>query len=300
MQVCVVGIASRHSFFPFFEGASQAAYTRSELNRLQNETVTYRDQEIPMYEATQIQRKMERDIRDTRRKLSGYNEAAKNGIDMTEDFAKESVKLKQQEAALKDFCRQTNLYRDSNRYQVLGFDKSVSQKAVHKAKQNYQNWLKEINAQNFAPKTLAKYYQEQYNNTPAYELLQGYNRAVKKGDISPLVGFEQYLKVAKQADTELVGLKIANGMIVESYTTHFIDRVIGQTADAHKEGMRTGVPISVVKECLLTSKNVSPPYQFKMSDGSIDTRITVIVEKCSVAYSIRDHKIIQTNPRGND
>ena len=286
----------RHSFMPFIEGASRPAYSKQYLDDVNHRKATYNGKNIPYYDATQIQRGMERKIRDTRRKLAGFDEAAKRGADVKSEFEKESVKLKQQEAALKDFCRQTGLYRNTNRFQVLGFDKSVSQKAVRQAEQHYQNWIKEIGAKNSAPKTLAKYYQEKDNNTPAYVLLQGYNWAVKKGDISPLVGLEQYQKTAIQIEKELVGLTLTNGEKVSSYTTHFIDRVIGQTADAHKEGMRTGVPVPVVKECLLNSKNISLLYQIKMPDGSIDTRINITWEKCSVAFSTRDHKIIQTNP----
>lgn len=103
------------------------------------------------YDATQKQRAMERRIRATKRELAGYDA----GINATDDdslkadlqaaFDRKSVLLKKQEAALKDFTKQTGLTRDRSREQVsahfdtkqgkvVSFNKSVSQKAVHRNK----------------------------------------------------------------------------------------------------------------------------------------------------------------------
>ena len=98
------------------------------------------------YDATQKQREMERRIRATKRELAGYDA----GINATDDdslkadlqaaFDRKSVLLKKQEAALKDFTKQTGLIRDRSREQVsahfdttkgkvVSFNKSVSQKS---------------------------------------------------------------------------------------------------------------------------------------------------------------------------
>lgn len=280
----------RHSFFPYFEGLSERAYSRAKLREYENKTVTYNGRTLPYYDATQQQRYLERQIRRWKREYLAMDAA---GLDTSEA----SAKLAAWRAKQKDFLTQTGLGEDKFRSQVYGFGRSQAAKARNSAERKYQTWIQQISAKNSAPKTLAKYYEEKYNNSPAYQLLRGYSRAVEKGDISPLVGLEQYQMTAKEIEKELIGVVLTNGEKVSSYATHFIDRVIGQTADPHKSGMRTGVPVSIVKECLLNTKNISPPYQIEMPDGSIDIRINIIGEKCSVAFSTKEHKIIQTNPK---
>lgn len=126
----------RHSFFPFFEGISKSAYPRDTISEYNNRTVTYNDQKVSYYDATQMQRAYERRIRATKRELAGYYEGAKSTDSdeirnaLKEDFGNSSVKLKRQESDLKDFLSQTGLDRQHEREQVLGFNRSVSSKAV--------------------------------------------------------------------------------------------------------------------------------------------------------------------------
>jgi hypothetical protein len=54
-----------------------------------------------------------------------------------------------------------------------------------------------------------------YNDSKRYALLQGYVKAVNKGDISPLIGFDLYEIKAKEIKDELVGLKISNDIIMK-------------------------------------------------------------------------------------
>lgn len=125
----------RHSFYPFFEGLSDRAYPRDKLREYEARTLEYNGKSIAYYDATQMQRAMERKIRDTRRTLAGYGEAMKAGggrlrAAMQADFSQASVTLKKQEARLKDFLRQTGLRGDAARVQVNGFGRSISQRAV--------------------------------------------------------------------------------------------------------------------------------------------------------------------------
>lgn len=121
----------RHDWFPYFEGISERAYTNDDLKALEEETVTYGGKSYTEYQATQIQRAMERKIRSTRRELIGLDELIKGGDNGAKvEFENLSVKLKSQEAKLKDFCNKTDRKVDKFRVQVNGFNKSVSQKAV--------------------------------------------------------------------------------------------------------------------------------------------------------------------------
>lgn len=123
----------RHSFFPYFEGLSESAYPREVLNEYNNRKVTINGEKMSYYDATQLQRKMERSIRESRRTLKGIDEALKEdpeNFKLKGEFAIQSVKLKEKEAAMSNFIYKANLQKDSSRVWSNGFGKSVSQKAV--------------------------------------------------------------------------------------------------------------------------------------------------------------------------
>lgn len=289
----------RHSFFPFFEGLSSSAYPRDKVQEYNNRTVTYNDQKVSYYDATQTQRSYERRIRATKRELAGYDEGIKSTDSdklrnaLKEQFNSSSVKLKRQESELKDFLNQTGLDRQNEREQVLGFGRGPAQSARYSAEQHYQQWIKDIGAKDSAPKTLANYYKEKYNNSPAYRLLNGYSNAVNKGDISPLVGLKQYIATAHEVESDIFGVITSTDVEVQSYATHFIDRIIGQTSTPH-EGMRLGVSIEDSKDALLHPVKVGNLRI--LADG--DIRQTLYGENAAVTISVRDKRLIQTNPIG--
>lgn len=287
----------RHSFFPYFDGLSETAYPRSKLAEYESRTVEYNGNTIPYYQATQLQRGMERGIRATKRELAGYGEGIKSDDEkirnaMRGDYDKASVKLKRQEAKLKDFTQKTGLDRQREREQTLGFGRSQAQTARQAAEKHYRQWTRGIGAGDAAPKTLAKYYTEKYNNSPAHTLLTGYNRAVNKGDISPLVGLRKYQSTARDIESRLMGVTTSTGVKIEGYSMHFVDRVIGQTATPHP-GMRAGVSIEDAREALLHPKRLGSIRT--MADG--DVRQTYYGESATVTISIRDKRLVQTNPK---
>lgn len=120
-----MGWNCRHAWNPFFEGISRRSWTNEKLKQLNARNIAYDGQKYTEYEISQIQRKMEREIRATKRELAGLN-AAK----FQAEFAQQSVKLKQQEAQLRAFTRQTGPRVDTLRTQVQGFGRSQTQKAV--------------------------------------------------------------------------------------------------------------------------------------------------------------------------
>ena len=85
---------------------------------------------MPYYKATQKQRDMERQVRQTRNGLVGLDEGMKVNPALQNEFAATSIKPKDQEARLKDFCGQTGLTYETPRVQVQGFNISVSQRTV--------------------------------------------------------------------------------------------------------------------------------------------------------------------------
>ena len=120
------GINCRHNKFPFIEGFSKRAYTDKELEEINNKTVTYNGKEYGEYEALKMQRQKERNIRETKREIAGYqgimlgstDEAILNEAKNKYDFT--TKKLKKQEKEIREFIKQTGLKRNNERERVVG------------------------------------------------------------------------------------------------------------------------------------------------------------------------------------
>lgn len=127
----------RHDWHPFFEGISKRAYSNARLKELNEPHIEIDGEKYTDYEVSQMQRALERKIRKQKRQVAAANAAVQSAPDeaakqaMKEDFTAQSVKLKQAEQELKDFCKQTGFLPDTSRVWVNGFGRSVSQKAVH-------------------------------------------------------------------------------------------------------------------------------------------------------------------------
>lgn len=142
----------RHDWFPFFPGLSSSAYPRDELERLNNATVPHQGKDVPVYEAMQKQRAMERKIRESKREVSALDAARQTNkkLNLDADFNRAAMELKRREADLKGYLKETGLNRDRSREQVQGFGRSQSSKAV---------WANR--------KELEKYNQYRYNKSGA-------------------------------------------------------------------------------------------------------------------------------------
>ena len=208
------------------------------------------------------------------------------------DTTQAAAKLRTAREQLKQFSRQTGLDLDGSRIGVSGFGRSQASKATFGAERYYKNWLKSIGADNSVLETLAKYYDGKYNNPPVYQLLMGYNKAVEKGDISPLVSFEVYLQISSEINEKIVGAVTSTGVEIKRFATHFIDRIIGQTSTPHP-GMRQGVPVADALDAIQNPINVGAPWVTK--DG--DMRQTFYGSRATVSISLTDQLLIQTNPR---
>lgn len=139
----------RHNWHPYYPGLSTPNYTPEEIARLDEKSISYNGEKYTEYEISQMQRKGERKVRALKRRAAALDEAAKNTDDpalkqgLNDDFAAVSVRLKDAEKTLKDFCRQTGRRNDTFRPQVNGFGRSTAQRAVQAAKR-VQNGKKEL------------------------------------------------------------------------------------------------------------------------------------------------------------
>lgn len=127
------GINCRHSFYPFFEGISTAIYEKAELESYANKTVTYNGKKMTVYEATQEQRAIERQIRSFKRQ---ENALQAGGL----DASAEAAKVRDLQAKMRSFTKQTGLSRQGVREQVVSKTINAStQKAVSSVTPDYND-----------------------------------------------------------------------------------------------------------------------------------------------------------------
>jgi hypothetical protein len=101
----------RHSWGPFYEGISENAYSEAMLDEMNDKTVKYQGKEISQYDASQVQRSYERGVRYWKRQ-AGALEAA--GLDNSQELAN----VKDYQAKLRGFVKQTGLARQNVREQI--------------------------------------------------------------------------------------------------------------------------------------------------------------------------------------
>ena len=118
------GVNCRHDWYPYYKGSSRT-YTEKQLKEWQNEKVTYNGKEYSKYDATQIQRKIERQIRQDKKDIAGLqgvltsnNKDDKLIEDTKVQLINKQNKLKQHNAILNDFVEQTNSQKDYTRLYV--------------------------------------------------------------------------------------------------------------------------------------------------------------------------------------
>ena len=69
------GVNCGHDWYPYFEGLSEPAYTPEQLRQYNDRTVKYDGKEMDLYDATQHQRYIERQIRRWKRESSALDAA---------------------------------------------------------------------------------------------------------------------------------------------------------------------------------------------------------------------------------
>lgn len=132
----------RHNWHAYYPGFSTPNYTPEELKKLDEPCISYNGKLYTEYEVSQMQRAQERRVRAWKRRCITAQESVNSATDEATrataqaEFDRSARYLKTNEAKLKDFCRQTGQDRDRFREQVLGFNRSTAQKAVHAAKKS--------------------------------------------------------------------------------------------------------------------------------------------------------------------
>ena len=131
-----------HNWHAYYPGFSTPNYTPEELKKLDEPCISYNGKLYTEYEVSQMQRAQERRVRAWKRRCITAQESVNSATDEATrataqaEFDRSARYLKNNEAKLKDFCRQTGQDRDRFREQVLGFNRSTAQKAMHAAKKS--------------------------------------------------------------------------------------------------------------------------------------------------------------------
>lgn len=114
------GVNCRHTFSPYYKGSTRT-YSNKELKDYKNEKVTYNGQEISKYNASQMQRAMERNIRNNKKEIAGLqgillsNNKDIDRKEIEDNLQKVKNKLKQNNSKLNDFVKQTDNKKDYSR-----------------------------------------------------------------------------------------------------------------------------------------------------------------------------------------
>ena len=144
------GVNCRHDWYPYYKGAART-YTQKQLDTWENETVTYNGQKISKYNATQIQRKMERQIRQDKKELAGLqgiltsnNKDDKLIEDTRTQLINAQSKLRQHNSNLNNFIEQTKLKKDYSRL-VVGKTKIEKEINTKDGKITTSNLLQKLN-----------------------------------------------------------------------------------------------------------------------------------------------------------
>lgn len=116
----------RHSAYAYFEGDPRA-YTDEHLREMEKETVTYNGKKMSVYDATQRQRAIERQIRRWKREFKALEAAG-------QDPHEAAAKLRKWQSIEKDFAAQTGLKRQSERTTVYGFGRETAVRVINAAK----------------------------------------------------------------------------------------------------------------------------------------------------------------------
>lgn len=104
------GVNCRHNFHPYVPGTSRT-WSDKELEALEEKKVEYNGEKLTEYEASQVQRKIEREIRKQKRTVEALEAA---GL----DSSAERKKLREAQKTYTDFSEQTGMRKQSARTQI--------------------------------------------------------------------------------------------------------------------------------------------------------------------------------------
>lgn len=114
----ILGANCRHSYSPFVEGVMERTYTDEELAHIDDGLACeYDGKQYTAYEATQMQRRLERTIRKQKRRVNAFKDAG-----LAEDATAAKARLRKLNAKYKEFSEAAGLPEQRERTRVTFAD----------------------------------------------------------------------------------------------------------------------------------------------------------------------------------
>ena len=277
------GINCGHSCYPFIPGVNFQRYFPYDP-----------EENATRYKEFQTQRALEREIRASKRECMMLQATGDK-----EGYEKAALRLRTQREKYRVYSNEHGLSMHNDRTQVYGFDRSQSMKAVWAERtvlnQKYQQRMHNLGINN-PPKTLDKFNEMKYNNTPEYQVLSRYISSVESGMLSPLAGFDKYKEYYENIENNVIGKTTSNGIAITGQTQHFLERIFGTKSDPNHNGMpRSGVALDEAIDALLNGKE-RPVKEEILPDGAKRRSQLFYNKKCSVSINPDTGIIIQCQP----
>lgn len=287
-----------HERYPFIPGISERNWSDDwleEQNRKENTPKEFKGKEYTLYEAKQRQRQMETAMRAQRQKVQLLKDGGADSDDVMLARAKYQGQLNENSR----FCKKMGLTEERERiyYDMRGriatntkmqnarYTSDMIRNADRDSKQYYR--YKNIIGDGVG--SLADFRQMKYNEPKEFDLLTDYTNSVKNGMISPLSGFENYKKLYRTIEKDIVGMETSTGIKITGQSKHFMERVIGTSEDPKTHRSRSGVDIEDIMDALLRG---TPRTRARDPDS-----IKYVTDKCIVSVNPKTGILIQCNPR---
>ncbi|WP_243157527.1 minor capsid protein [Clostridium sporogenes] len=142
------------------------------------------------------------------------------------------------------------------------------------------------------PTSFDKFQELKYNNVNEWDTMKDYYKSRVKGDISAFSTLGDYKLCKNKIENNLIGITTPNEIKIESYSKHFIDRVLGASNDFKTNAPRDGVEIEDIKNAL------ENPLKIKEEPRKGSHKI--IGEKVTVSINPKTGNLIQCNPTDSD
>ena len=170
----------RHTAYPILMGISEPVYSKSELREMaakNAEGITYEGKHYTLYEADQMQRRIERSIRKCKRQIISADEAG-----LEDFFTEKSIRLRRLRDYYVDFSGKAGLNTRSELLQVGGYGRSLSRKVLAAEKDYYKKQLEQIQKGTFDATENGKY-KELKSQSEFMQLAKTQNITAEEGKI---------------------------------------------------------------------------------------------------------------------
>lgn len=287
-----------HPYYAFVPGISVRQYTDdqlAELNAKEKVEREWKGKRYNAYNASQKQRQMETAMRAQREKVYLLQ---KGGADPDEIMIAKA-KYQGQLNEYSRFCKKMKLPEDRERIyldlrgkvatntklQNAKYTKEMIKNADRDTKQYYR--YKNIIGDGVG--SLADFRQMKYNKPKEFELLTDYANSVKSGMISSLSGFDNYKKLYRTIEKDIVGMEASTGIKITGQSKHFMERVIGTREDPKTHRPRSGVSVEDIQDALLNGE-----VRRRERDPN---SIKFVTDNCIVSVNPNTGILIQCNPQ---